>query len=405
MRTTEEILALQEKILNAADGRNLTDSEVSEYEALDAELKATSKTVEIQNRARAYRTPVPGQTEGYHADLNADSRELDRAFENYLRTGVPNADIANLRVSADQFAPRNAQSEGVTTAGGYLVPTTFRQKIVDVRKAFGGIESVADSLSTGDGRPVEWPSVNDTANQGAITAEGATFQGGADLVFGTVTLGAYKYTSTGTGNSPLKVSVELVQDAAFDIGDLVARKLGERIHRKEAVHFATGTGVGEPQGLVNSALTPDEDVDTPDTVDYDDLMDTYDRLDAAYEDGAVWLMKKNTWSQIRGLVDTAGRPIIQNSLEGIAGAPTKQLLGFPVVIDEAMPTLSSAADGLFIAFGNIREAYVIRRAGPVAVVVNPYTSANTGQVEYTAWERVDAAIQNRSAYVILRNDT
>lgn len=399
----EQILARLQEILAASEGRTLTTAEADEYEALEGQLQAATRDEQIRLRDRALRSPVPGQTDGYHADVHDASPELGRAFENYLRTGVPNADIANLRVAPERFA--NAQSEGVTTAGGYMVPTTFRQKLTEVRKAFGGIESVADSFDTGDGRPVEWPTINDTANLGAITAENATFQGGADMVFGTVTLGAYKYTSTGTGNSPLKVSVELAQDSAFNIGDLVARKLGERIHRKEAQHWATGTGVGEPLGLVASSLTPDEDVDVADTCDYDDLMDTYDRLDAAYEEGAVWVMKKNTWSQIRGLVDTAGRPIIQNSLEGIAGAPAKQLLGFPVVIDEAMPTLSSAADGLFIAFGNIREAYVIRRVAPVAVVVNPYSSANSGQIEYTAWERADGTVQNRSAYVILRNDT
>ena len=399
----EQILARMAEIMAASEGRNLTDAEATEYESLENNLQDFNRTEQIRLRNRALNTPVPGQTDGLHPDVQDSSPELGRAFENYLRTGVPNSDISNLRVAPERF--QNAQSEGVTTAGGYMVPTTFRQKLVEVRKAFGGIESVADSFDTGDGRPVEWPTINDTANLGAITPENATFLGGADMVFGTVALGAYKYTSTGTGNSPLKVSVELAQDSAFNIGDLVARKLGERIHRKEAAHWATGTGAGEPQGLVNSALTPDEDVDTADTVDYDDLMDTYDRLDAAYEEGAVWLMKKNTWSQIRGVVDTAGRPIIQNSLEGIAGAPSKMLLGFPVVIDEAMPTLSSAADGLFIAFGNIREAYVIRRVAPVAVVVNPYSSANSGQIEYTAWERADGAIQNRSAYVILRNDT
>jgi hypothetical protein len=72
-----------------------------------------------------------------------------------------------------------------------------------------------------------------------------------------------------------------------------------------------------------------------DVIDYDDIMDTYDLLDAAYEPNAKWLMRKNTWSQIRGIVDLNGRPIVQDSTTGITGAPVKTLLGFPVVIDEA----------------------------------------------------------------------
>lgn len=394
MRTTEEILALQEKILNSADGRNLTDGEVTEYETLDTELKATSRTTDIRNRDRAYRTPAPGQTDGYHGDMNVVDSGLDRAFENYLRTGQPNADMANLKVS-------NAQSEGTSTAGGYTVPAGFRQKLVEVQKAFGGLASLADSFSTGDGRPVEYPTINDTANKGDITPENTAFVSGADLVFDTVAIGAYKYTAEGA-SGPLKVSVELAQDSAFNISDLVARKLGERIARKEADHWTQGNGVGQPLGIVAPSLTANETLDVGETIDYDDIMDLYDTLDAAYEPNAKWVMKKNTWSIIRGIVDNNGRPLVQDALSGIGGAPQKQLLGFEVVFDETMPSISGTGVTMPIALGDFREAYVIRRVAPLVVVVNPWSSASTGQVEYTAWERADGTIQNRSAYVIVK---
>lgn len=397
MRTIEDIHAQLQGIVDAAEGRSFTDDEVGRYEALEGELEQVRRSTEIRARQTAYNMPAPGLMSPVAAPKPDDG--LDKAFEAYLRTGQPNADISGLRVT-------NEQSEGVSTAGGYTVPSGFRQKLVEVRKAFGGLAAEVDTFDTGDGRPIDYPSLDDTANQGAITAEGAAVSSGADLAFGTIALGAYKYTSAGAGsNLPLRVSVELLQDSAFDVAGLVARKLGERIARKQAAHWTTGTGAGEPLGIVASSLTADNDLDTADTVDYDDLMDTYDLLDAAYEPNAKWLMKKNTWSQIRSILDTAGRPIVQDSTEGISGAPRKMLLGFPVVIDEGMPTLSSAADGLCIAFGDLREAYVIRRVSQLAVVVNPYSRASFGQVEYTAWERADGTIQNRSAYKIVRNDT
>jgi HK97 family phage major capsid protein len=342
---------------------------------------------------------TPAGVPARHSGPGDGRTDLDRGFENYLRTGVPNADISGLRVT-------NAQGEGGSAAGGYLVPQGFRQKLVEVRKAFGGFAPEADSFDTGDGAPIEYPTLDDTANTGDITAESAAVTSGADLVFGTVTVGAYKYTSAGAGsNLPLRVSVELLQDSAFDVESLVARKLGERIARKQAAHWITGTGVGQPLGILASTLTSDNDLDVADLCDYDDLMDTYDLLDAAYEDNAKWLMKKNTWSQLRGLVDLNGRPIIQDSTTGITGAPAKSLLGFPVIIDEGTPTLSSAAITYPIAFGNFREAYVIRRVSGLAVVVNPYSRAANGEVEFSAWERADGTIQNRGAYKIVRNNT
>lgn len=400
MRTIEEITAEMTALVDGAADRSLTDDEVAGYSALETELQGVQRTDDIRARNAAYNvTRVPAGVPRTHApDPDAPS-ELDLAFANYLRTGIPNADISGLRVT-------NAQGEGASAAGGYTVPTGFRQKLVEVRKKFGGFAAEAEDFNTGDGAPIEYPSLDDTANSGAITAESAAVASGADLVFGTVTLGAFKYTSAGAGsNLPLRVPVELLQDSAFDIGGLVARKLGERIARKQAVDFVTGTGVGEPKGIVAASLTADKDLDTADTPDYEDLVEIQDLLDDEYDQNAKWLMKKNTWSQLRLIVDTAGRPILQDSTTGISGLPQRRLLGHEVVLDEAMPTLSSAADTFAIAYGDFREAYVIRRVSSLVVVVNPYSRAANGEVEYTAWERADGNIQNRTAYKILQNNT
>lgn len=395
----DEIMARMTAIMDGAADRDLTDDEVTEYEGLETDLKAAQRTQNVRDRHAAYnvvRTPagVP-QRGGVRDDGRTD---LDRAFENYLRTGHVSAEMTELR-------PTNAQGSG-TTAGGYMIPSGFRQKLVEVRKAFGGFAPEAEQLNTETGGPLEYPSLNDTANVGAITAESAAISSGADLVFGTVTLGAYKYTSAGAGsNLPLRVPVELLQDAAFDVEALVSRKLGERIARKQAVDLVTGSGSGEPLGVLSSTLTSDRDLDTADTPDYADLVGLTDLLDEEYEGNAKWLMRKNTWSQLRQVVDLNGRPIVQDSTDGISQLPSKMLLGKPVVIDQAAPLLSSAGDTYPIAYGDFREAYVVRRVSNLVVVVNPYSRADHGEVEFTAWERMDGTIQNRSAYVIMQNNT
>lgn len=400
MKTIEEIMASMTAVMDGAADRDLTDDEVAQYEGLETELKGAQRTQNLRDRHAAYnvvRTPA-GVPSRRPVDPDAPS-ELDVAFTNYLRTGVPNQDIAGLRVT-------NAQGEGSSAAGGYMVPSGFRQKLVEVRKAFGGFSAEVEDFGTDTGAPIEYPTNDDTANVGDITAESAAIASGADLVFGTVNLGAYKYTSAGAGsNLPLRVPVELLQDAAFDIAGLVARKLGQRIARKQATHWVTGTGVGQPKGIIAASLTADRDLDTADTPDYEDLVEFQDLLDEEYDGNAKWLMKRSTWSLLRLLVDTTGRPLIQSSTEGIAGRPERRLLDRPVVIDEAMPVLSSAADTFAIAYGDFREAYVIRRVSSLVVVVNPYTRAANGEVEYSAWERADGNVQNRTAYKILQNNT
>lgn len=394
----DQILEALKAIIDAAEGRSLTDEEVTNYEKLEAQLATAQRSQQIRARQLAYQTPVNG---GHLAHIGAVRQDngLEQAFNAYLRTGQGNQDIAGLRVT-------NAQGEGTGAAGGYTVPDGFRQKLVDVQKKFGGFASEVDTFSTGNGQPIEYPSIDDTANVGGITAESAAITSGNDLVFGTVTLGAYKYTSTGAGsNLPLRVPVELLQDSAFDIAALVARKLGERIARAQAAHWITGTGSGQPKGIAAVALTADVEFDTPDTLVYKDLVDTQLALDEAYDDGARWLMSKTVWGKIRQIVDVNGRPIVQDSTAGIAGIPTKMLLGHEVVTDNGMADYSSAADTFPVLYGDFREAYVIRRVSDVAVVVNPYSRASNGEVEYTAWERADGNIQNRLAYTILANNT
>jgi HK97 family phage major capsid protein len=383
--------------VDACDGRSLTDDEAIEYENLEKDLVRAQRTEQIRARQEAYNAPAPGQNVMVAPAKSDDG--LERAFENYLRTGIPNQDIAGLRVTGIS----NAQSGGSDPAGGYMVPSGFRQKLVEVQKAFGGLAAEVDSYSTDTGNPVEFPSLDDTAQSGQITAEGSAVAGGADLTFGTVLLGAFKYTSSGASNAPLKVSVELLQDSAFDVVGLVARKLGERIARKQATDWVNGGGTTLPFGIARSGLTADLVLAAGNAITYAKLLAAETALDPAYEQNAKWAMSKATWQNIRGVVDTTGRPLVNGQDMGIGadGRPARNLLGYPVVIDQAFAA-NTTLSAMFAVLGDLRESYVIRRVSNLVVIVNPYSSAGAGQVEYTAWERADGNVQNRKAYSLLQ---
>lgn len=395
---TEEILAAMQSIIDGADGRSLTDDEATKYENLERDLSKARKDGEIRARQAAYNTPVPGNLAAvaYSGTGKDEWADYNRAFENYLRTGKPNSDL---------MQPTNAQSTGTDTEGGYTVSPQFRQKLVEVRKAFGGLAAEVDSFNTRTGATIEYPSLDDTASQGDITAEGAAVANGTDLTFGTIGLGAFKYTSAGSGtNTPLRVSVELLQDSEFDIEGLVARAMGTRIQRKQAAHWVTGAGTTQPVGLVDSGtVTADHTLATLSTITYADLLALDTALDPEYEQGAAWWMNKKTWNAIRAVEDGNGRPIVMpQASSGIGGRPSRELLGYPVMLDQGFPDYDTTGN-LFAALGVVREGYVIRRVAPFTLVVNPYSRASYGQVEYSGWERADGNIQNRTAYAVLAN--
>lgn len=397
MRTIEQILAdLQAIIDGAVDPENdntereLTEEEAQRYEALEAELRSVRRTGEFRSRHTAYLTPnrslVPG---AQAADQETDA---DRAFRSYLRTGIPNQDL--------EF---RAQSEGTNTAGGYLVPEGFLNKITERLKAFGGIAAEAETITTDSGNPLPWPTNDDTANQGEIVAENAAPAGGADLVFGEKVLGAFKYTSEGTGGLPLKVSFELAQDAAFDLEGFVSRKLGDRIRRKQARDYAIGAGTTEPLGLLTGGTKSASVATNATGMTYAEMVAATLVPDEDYlEDGEpVWVMNKAILGLAQLLEDDNGRPLLQMSTDGIAGKLNRTILGYRVVIDNSLPASFTGDNAKTIVFGNIKKGYIIRQVKDITMIVLRELYAVNGQIGYMAWARSDATVQDANAYTVI----
>ena len=385
MRTIEEITAAMTALVDGAAGRSLTDDEVTQYEALENELKGVQRSEAVRARNAAYnvvRTPagVP----------SASPKQEDPAagLRNYLLTGKVNGDITN------------AQSEGVPSQGGYLVPDLFRDKLIEKLKAFGGFGSLADRYSTGNGNPVEWPTLDDTGNVGEIVQEGNTFSAGADLAFGSNSLSSYSYATGGTGG-PLKIPRELVQDSAFDIMGLVTRLFATRIARLQAVHWISGTGVAQPLGAL-TGRTPVQNAANTGTT-FEDLIEAEHALDPAYRDGARWVMHDSTLKVLKKIKDGSGSYIWKGRNANMADGFNEQTInGYAVTIDQAMPVIVNNSPTVqWGIFGKPNPGYVIRDVKDVEILVNPYSSMSTRQIEVSAWARADGTQQDTNAYVTL----
>jgi len=388
MKTVEELMASMQSIVDGAKDRELNEEEVRAYEELETELASVRKSDEIRSRQDAYNTPV---NTGVRTAVKVDDVDDEmRAFEDYLRTGIPNADLTR------------AQSEGTPSQGGYLVPEGFRNRIVERMKAFGGLAAAVQEITTTKGDTLPWPTVDDTANTAEIVAEGATMaSAGADLVFGTNDLGAYSYMAGGASNAPLKVSWELTQDSEFDITGFVEKALATRLNRSQAPHWVSGTGTGQPLGITYGVTGVQIAANTG--VTYSDLVNFVHSIDPAYIANAKWAFNFASLGTLRKMVDTNGRPLWQESTAGMSGSmPGGTLLGFPVVIDQAFPDINLSS-GLvnWGVFGDLAESYVIRRVRDVQLITFAERYAEYRQTGYMAWARADATVQNANSYIAL----
>lgn len=390
--TIAEITEKMDAIVKGAENRSLTDDEVTAYEKLEGELSAERKSEEVRKRNAAWQAP---KITVVKAISKGGDEVLERAFDNYLRTGTRNADISDLEVRS------SAQTEGTSSQGGYLVPPGYLVRIVERLKAFGGIAARAEEITTATGQPLQFPTNDDTGNSGEIVAEAGSTASGADVAFGTVTLGAYTYRASGADNEGIKASLELIQDSAFDVSAFVSRKVGTRIGRKQARDLAVGSGSGEPTGLFHPS-TQDKALASGTTFTYAQLVDFVHKLDPAYREmSPVWIMSDGTAAALESLTDTAGRPLLTPYGTGVEGQIiARTLLGWPVQIDQSSPDGSDPEVG-FVAFGDINEAYLVRRVAGVTVLADPYTNMSKGLMTWHAFARMDATIKNRYAYVLL----
>jgi HK97 family phage major capsid protein len=410
--TIEELLAALQALLDQAknEGRELTEEEVERAEDLERQVAVIQRSQLVQARVAALQATDTSTLRGVVAGTGnpagaglygtertgptaADKETLARAFDIYTRTGHVEPEMTHYR----------AQGTGTDSAGGYLVPEEFRQKLVDRVVTFGGVAEDAETFTTSTGAPVDFPTLDDTANSGEIVAEHAAPAGGADLVFGSKELGSYTYQAPGAGANPLRVSVELAQDSAFNIQDLVQRKLAQRIARIQAVHWVNGTGTGQPEGI--TASTGPSSTFTGAALTYAALVAAKHTIDPEYRKGAKWYFNDQTLAKLESLVDNDGRPLLQPAASsGLAGDGGMTLLNHPIQIDQAFEDYTDASSNNWGAFGNMREAYVIRRVRDVQLIVNPYSRANNREIEYTLWARADGAVQNPYAISILKND-
>lgn len=312
-----------------------------------------------------------------------------------------------VRSGAQSDLLRSAQSEGVAAAGGYLVPDEFAARIVERVVSYGGFASAATTINTSGGNPLTIAvTIDDSANLGAIVSEGGAFSSGADVVFGTVSLGAYTYASNGTGTDPVKVSWELLQDSAFDLAPMLGDLLGTRIGRIQSTHWITGDGANEPLGILTNKTAAFALADTtaPLNPTYQELLDLVHALDPGYRAGASWLVSDATLAAIRGMVDGANRPIWQPQAQsGIGTLPGGSLLGFPVIVDQAMPDIAASGSAKSIGFGDWRRAYTIRRVRDIGIVRLNELYATTRQTGFFAWARADGTVVDANAYVVAAN--
>jgi len=387
------------EIIDAA-GDNWTVDQRTTYDNLENRLDELDKDIERAERhetrateyAKVDRTGVVAPTG--NAQRGAESVTYESVFNRYLARGMGRltAEEQNVLASGhvDPSGISNALSVGTDSAGGYLVPAGWRDEFVVQMLAYGNVQAVAQVIRTASGQDLSWPTMNDTGNVGRLLAEN-TQMTETDVVVGTATLGAYVYSSDLT-----RVSLQLANDSAFDVGTFVRAAHAERIGRITNQHFTTGTGTAQPQGIVTGATSGVTAASTT-AITADELIQLQHAVDPAYRnDRSQFMFSDAVLSSVRRLQDANSQYLWQPGLQ--AGEPDR-ILGRPYVINNDMA--DPAAGVKSVLYGDFQAGYVIRIVQDIQVITFTERYMDYLQVGHSSFMRADGKTQNASAYKAL----
>lgn len=284
----------------------------------------------------------------------------------------------NVTRHKDRVTPemKNALQEGVDTEGGYLVPDEFEQTLVQGLNENTVIRAHAHVITTSSGLH-KIPVVASHGSAAWIDEEGAYTE--SDDVFGQVQLDAHKVGTI------IKVSEELLNDAAFDLESYIRTEFIRRIGDKEEEAFLSGNGTAKPTGILNATGGGQVGVTTASAtaITADELIDLYYSLKAPYRKNAVWILNDSTVKAIRKLKDSTGNYLLQPALKD---GEVSTILGRPYFTSAFAPEIAAGAKT--IIFGDLSYYWIGDRQGISFKRLNELYAGN-GQVGFLASKRLD----------------
>lgn len=389
MRERRNELAKQARtLLDDTKDKSWTAEHQTQYDNLTAEVVDLDQRMEREQKI---------------LDLTAEARHAERDVEEAIQGRKPSEAKAIVNawlrkgesgLNAEQLQKIHATMSTTTgSEGGFTVPSEVAMTVIESLKAYGGMRAVASHLVTSQGRPLNYPSTDGTNEEGELVAENGDVNN-EDMVFGTVGVPVYKYSS-----KVIAVPIELLQDSAVDVEALVRKRLAARVGRVTNKHFTIGSGTNEPRGIVTASSVGKTGATGQTTsITYDDLADLIESVDDAYLEGGNcgFMFHQQMRRVIRKLKDSAGRPIWTPGYElGITARTPDLLLGHNLKVNNHMPV--PAANAKSIAFGDLSQ-YLIRDALEVSMLrFTDSAFSRKGQVGFLAFVRCGGNLLDANA--------
>lgn len=400
--TKEQYEKLRNEMMEAAEGLiaeskfDESNAKMKEIEGLDnkweqtklqnanlAALKDKAKPIDINNKSI--------DAKGQKIDATITNEELteDKIYENAWSKQMMGKRLEGQELEV--FDKVNAEFNNAYTHDtgntGVLIPTTVAAGIwsraaemyplfADAKKFnVKGKLSLKKHLSIDAGDAAWYDEATPTADE--------------QNTFGEMNLEGHELSKSVT------VSWKLKAMAVADFIPYIINELGERVGVALGTAAASGSGVGEPEGvetaLLAEAATPQVITAAADGISYANLTAAIGKIHSSYLAGsAIYANNGTIWSELANLLDNTGRPLF---IPDVTSGGVGRMFGMVVKPD------AGVTNGNLIV-GNASKSLVFNTNEPFSVVTDDHAKQRV--TDYVAYAVVDGGVLDTKAFALIQ---
>lgn len=311
----------------------------------------------------------------------------------WLRAALFQDEPAAAWCKANGLGIRKAAGEGIGSSGGWLVPSDLAKAILDIRDHYGAFRR----------RALVWPMASDTTSVVRRT-DGSTayFIGeNAAATSSTATADVAQLTAKKVGVL-INLSSEIEEDASSDMVDYVANEIAYAFSVTEDDCAFNGDGTstyGTMRGIGSIVLDGFHAKakvtavnNTFLTLTSTDLANLVNAVRAAAIPNAAWYCSQTCFSQtfIRLAGGTGYLPMALSD-----GIMTPHYLGFPVVLTQKLPLVSTTLSGkVMLAFGDMYAGGILGQRRAITLARSSDRYMDVDQIAILGTQRFHTVIHD-----------
>jgi HK97 family phage major capsid protein len=378
-----------------SDGLQASQNAEAKAKALEEGQKAQQK--QLDQIVTALNRVNPGSTE---KDAKALQRKTNKLFNEFARLDSGHSKLyfdEHLRQAIKDDPELKAMSADSDPNGGFLTLPEFGGLITTKVFETSPLRQLANVTQIGSDT-LEIVVDYDEADA-SWTSERGTRSSTTTPTMGKIDIYAHEMYA-----NP-QVTQKMLDDGVIDVESWIQNKVADKFARKEATAFVTGSGVGQPKGIMSytSGTTLSsgqvEQVVTTDAsnLTYDGFINTQNALKEAYQNNAVWLYQRATNAKAMLIKDGEGRPIFNMNYDRNAGM---EMLVLGKAVRFAADIAAVSASALAAAYGDFKQAYqIVDRVG-LRILRDPYS--NKPYIGFYTTRRVGGGMVNFEAMKIMK---